>query len=175
MEEQFQRMSEKVFWHVFLTSRAAWMTVCISSRLLRHSWAWDDTIPGRSLQCWVWLIGRDEGVCDSALQGTRTRTRFIPKKGVPSWPMVQLNISPLFQSASNFWLLDPVFYSKNWNTCGDNKICKYTYFKHLKDLNALVKRSTDKFSSHGNILAFKQKKTSHLIYKSSRTVWCRFK
>lgn len=39
MEEQFQRISAKVFWHVFLTSRAAWIIICMSSRLLRHSWA----------------------------------------------------------------------------------------------------------------------------------------
>lgn len=28
-------------------------------------------MPGSSLQCWVWLIGKDAGVCDSALQGGR--------------------------------------------------------------------------------------------------------
>lgn len=26
-------------------------------------------MPGSSLQCWVWLIGKDAEVCDSALQG----------------------------------------------------------------------------------------------------------
>lgn len=39
MEEQFQRMSVKVFWQTFFTSRAAWMMVCMSSRLLLQSWA----------------------------------------------------------------------------------------------------------------------------------------
>lgn len=69
MEEQFQRISAKVFWQVFLTSRAAWIMVCMSSRLLRHSWAWEDTMPGSSLQCWVWFMCRDAGACDSDLQG----------------------------------------------------------------------------------------------------------
>lgn len=73
MEEQFQRMSAKVFWHVFLTSRAAWIMVCMSSRLLRHSWAWEDTMPGSSLQWWVWLMCKDAGACDSDLQGGKQK------------------------------------------------------------------------------------------------------
>lgn len=73
MEEQFQRISEKVFWHVFLTSRAAWIMVCMSSRLLRHSWAWEDTMPGISLQCWVWLMCKEAGTCDRALPGAQTQ------------------------------------------------------------------------------------------------------
>ena len=67
MDEQFQRISPKVFWQVFLTSRAACIMVCMSSRLLRHNWAWEETSPGRSLQCWLWLMCKDEGECDSTL------------------------------------------------------------------------------------------------------------
>lgn len=53
MEEQFHLMSEKVLRQVFITSRAAWMMVCISSRLLRHSCTWETTKPSSCLQCWV--------------------------------------------------------------------------------------------------------------------------
>lgn len=67
MDEQFQRMSPKVFWQVFLTSRAACIMVCISSRLLRHNWACEDTSPGSSLQCWVWLMCKDGGEWDRTL------------------------------------------------------------------------------------------------------------
>lgn len=67
MDEQFQRMSPKVFWQVFLTSRAACIMVCISSRLLRHNWACEDTSPGSSLQCWVWLMWKDGGEWDRTL------------------------------------------------------------------------------------------------------------
>lgn len=69
IDEQFQRMSPKVFWQVFLTSRAACIMVCMSSRLLRHNWACDETSPGSNLQCWVWLMCNDEGECDSTLWG----------------------------------------------------------------------------------------------------------
>lgn len=49
-------MSVKVFWQTFLTSLAAWMIVCMSSRLLLQSWAWEETRPGNVLQFWVLLM-----------------------------------------------------------------------------------------------------------------------
>lgn len=73
MEEQFQRMSEKLFWQVFFTSLAAWMMVCISSRLLRHSCTWEDTRPPSSLQCWLWFKKRVAGVLARALHWRDSR------------------------------------------------------------------------------------------------------
>lgn len=66
MEEQFHRMSEKALRQVLITSRAAWMMVCMSSRLLRQSCTWDTTSPSNCLQCCVWFKARTEGVLNRA-------------------------------------------------------------------------------------------------------------
>lgn len=39
-------------------------------------------MPGSSLQCWVWLMCKDAGVCDRALQGV------VGKHGQEMWVSV---------------------------------------------------------------------------------------
>lgn len=87
MEEQFQRMSAKALRQAFMTSRAARTTVCMSSRLLRHSCTCADTRPSSCLQCCVWFSAKAAGVLDSALHAANRREdRAVGSLHLPCWP-----------------------------------------------------------------------------------------
>lgn len=46
-------MPAKVLWQALTVSAAAWTTLCITSRFLRHIWTWSGTSPASSRQWWL--------------------------------------------------------------------------------------------------------------------------